>query len=61
MAGSEMVLPFLFSNYQCLLYSESRESLLKYQDCQWIYWFKFCIIELKMLASYLYFWLKIIS
>ena len=32
-AGSEMVLPFLFSNYQCLSI-ESRESFLKYQDVQ---------------------------
>jgi hypothetical protein len=37
-AGSDdMILPFIFENYNCLLSIESRESFLKHQDVRWIY------------------------
>jgi len=33
-------------NCKDLLSINSRESFLKYQDVQWIYWVKFCITKL---------------
>jgi len=43
------------SELKFLLYIESRESFLKYQDVQWICWVWFCMAKLKMLASHLHF------
>ena len=47
------VLPYFFLNFRdLLLYIESRESFLKYQDVQCTCWVKFSLPKLKMLASY---------
>jgi len=38
MAGTGMVLPLLFGNYQCPLSLYSRERFLKYPGIHWIHW-----------------------